>query len=467
MRANFKIGVAFLPIVFISFEMLGQSPRPTLPNAPAMQPLLVASAQSTAISPAAASAQGTPTLLSRQEAEKIALANNPRIRITQLIARIQHQVVRERRADELPDLSGNVTAAAANDGSRISSGSLAVSRLAEHAGMGVQLGQLITDFGRTPNLVASAKLQEKARLADAEASREDIVLATDQVFYAVIEAQETLKVAAQTVSARQALSDQVSALTSSKLRSDLDLSFAQVNLSQAKLLQLNAQNDLDAAKAAFSAVLGYDRQMNFQLVDDTGPLPPLPPDADALIAEAIQNRPDLQSLKFNEQAAQKFSKAQHEQLLPTISALGVVGATPVGSPEFFTTNWYGSVGGNVSIPIFNGFRLTAEASAASLQAQTASEQTRALRDQVVRDVRTAWLNANTAMQRVTVTAELLRQADTALDLAKTRYGLGLSSIVELSQAELQQTEAAIGNANARSQYNFTISTIRYQTGVQP
>jgi len=466
MRANFKIGVAFLPIVFIGFEMLGQSPRPTLPNAPAMQSLLVASAQSTAISPAP-TAQGSPTLLTRQEAEKIALANNPRIHITQLIARIQHQVVRERRADELPDLSGNVTAAAANDGSRISSGSLAVSRLAEHAGMGVQLGQLITDFGRTPNLVASAKLQEKARLADAEASREDIVLATDQVFYAVIEAEETLKVAAQTVSARQALSDQVSALTSSKLRSDLDLSFAQVNLSQAKMLQLNAQNDLDAAKAAFSAMLGYDRQMNFQLVDDTGPLPPLPPDADALIAEAIQNRPDLQSLKFNEQAAQKFSKAQHEQLLPTISALGVVGATPVGSPEFFTTNWYGSVGGNVSIPIFNGFRLTAEASAASLQAQTASEQTRALRDQVVRDVRTAWLNANTAMQRVTVSAELLRQTDTALDLAKTRYGLGLSSIVELSQAELQQTEAAIGNANARSQYNFAISTIRYQTGVQP
>ena len=62
-----------------------------------------------------------------------------------------------------------------------------------HAGMGVQVSQLITDFGRTPNLVASAKLQEKARLADAEASREDIVLATDQVFYAVIEAQETVE----------------------------------------------------------------------------------------------------------------------------------------------------------------------------------------------------------------------------------------------------------------------------------
>ena len=278
------------------------------------------------------------------------MANNPRIHISQLIARVQHQAVRERRADELPNLNGNVTAVEANDGSRISSGSLTASRLLVHAGMGVQLSQLITDFGRTPNLVASAKLQEKARFADAEASREDIVLATDQVFYAVIEAQETLKVATQTVSARQALTDQVSALTSSKLKSDLDLSFAQVNLSQAKLLQLNAQNDLDSAKAALSAVLGYDKQMNFQLVDDAGPLPSLPPDPDTLIAEAIQNRPDLQSLKFSEQAAQKFSKAQHEQLLPTISALGVVGGTPVGSPQFFTTNWYGAVGGNISIP---------------------------------------------------------------------------------------------------------------------
>ncbi len=433
------------------------------------QSLLVASAQAGSVtnSPSPARAEGTPTPLTRQEAEKLALANNPRIHITELMARVQHQAVRERRADELPNLNGNLTAVAANDGSRISSGSLTASRLLEHAGMGVQLSQLITDFGHTRNLVASAKLQEKARLADAEASRLDIVLATDQVFFAVIEAQETLKVATQTVNARQTLTDQVSALTKAKLKSDLDESFAQVNLSQAQLLQLDAQNNLDAAKAAFSAVLGYDKEMNFQLVDDPGPVAALPPDANVLIAQAIQNRPDLQSLKDSEQAAQKFSKAQHEQLLPTISALGAVGGTPVGSSQYFSTNWYGAVGGNVSIPIFNGFRLSAQASEAALQSKAASEQTRALRDQVVRDVRTAWLNANTAMQRVTVTEELLKQANTALDLAKTRYDLGLSSIVELSQAELQQTEAAIGNANARSQYYFAISTISFQTGVQP
>ena len=450
-------------------DLFAQNRSAGLPNSPQAQPLLIAVGQQPATSGTSLPSPkaGEPLVLSRQQAEKLALANNPRIRVSQLIAKVQHQAVRERRADELPNLNGNLTAVAANDGSRISSGALTASRLLEHAGGGVQLSQLITDFGRTPNLVASAKLQEKARLADADASRLDIVLATDQVFYQIIESQETLKVASQTVSARQALADQVGALASSKLRSDLDLSFAQVNLSQSKLLQLDAENNLDASKAALIALLGFDHPVDVQLVDDTGPLPALASDPQALLAQAIQNRPDLAALNYSEQAARKFSKAQRDQLLPSISALGAVGGTPTGSAQYFSSDWYGAIGGNVSVPIFNGFRYAAQASEAAFQAQAASEQTRALRDQVARDVRTAWLNANSAMQRVTVTAELLKQADTALELAKTRYDLGLSSIVELSQAELQQTEAAIGNANARSQYNFAVSTINFQTGVQP
>jgi outer membrane protein len=455
-------------ILLLSIEAQAQRSYQALPNAPQEATFLfAASAQSASPTPQSSQPTDVPTTFTRQQAEKIALANNPHIHISQLIAKVQHQAVRERRADELPNLNGNITAVEANDGSRLSSGSLTASRLVNHSGAGVSFSQLITDFGHTSNLVASAKLTEKARLADAEASREDIVLAIDQVFFQVVEAQETLKVASETVAARQSVTDQVSALTTSKLRSDLDLSFAQVNLSQSKLLQLNAQNNLDAARAALSAVLGYDKEMEFTLLDDPDTLPALPPDVNSLIAQAIQNRPDLQSLRFSEQAAQKFSKAQHEQLLPTISALGVAGGIPAGSSQYFTSNWYGAVGANVSIPIFNGFRLTAEASEASLQAQAASEQTRALRDQVVQDVHTAWLTANTALQRVTVAGELLREANTALDLAKTRYDLGLSSIVELSQAELQQTQAAIGNANARSQYNFAIAAINFQIGVQP
>ena len=404
------------------------------------------------------------TDLTQQQAEQIAVANNPRIQIGELQAKVQHENVRQAHSYELPNVNGNVTGVEANEASRLSTGSLGAPRLLTHAGAGMEVSQLITDFGRTRNLVASAKLTEQARRADALATRQDIILATDQVFFQALQAQATLAVAAETVAARQSLVDRVRALTESKLKSDLDLSFVEVSLSQAKLLQLDAHNNVDAAKAALIAVLGLDQQKDYRLVDETKNLPPLPPDAETLVKEAIEQRPELQSLRFSEQAAQKFSRAQHRQLFPTVSALGVVGTTPVGSSLYFSPNWYGAAGINVSIPLFNGFRYSSEAAAAALQAKVEGERERALREQVARDVRTAWLNANSALQRVTVAGELLLQANTALDLAQTRYGLGLSSIVELSQAQLQQTEAAIGDANARAQYSLAIASLKFQSG---
>jgi outer membrane protein len=121
----------------------------------------------------------------------------------------------------------------------------------------------------------------------------------------------------------------------------------------------------------------------------------------------------------------------------------------------------------MNVPIFNGFLYSAQSKEAGIRAEAAAEQTRALRDDIVRDVRTAWLSANTAYQRVSVTGELVKQADLAMQLAQTRYKLGLSSIVELSQAQLQQAEAQISNTNAIYQYRLALATLQYETGTQP
>ena len=172
-------------------------------------------------------------------------------------------------------------------------------------------------------------------------------------------------------------------------------------------------------------------------------------------------------LHYSQQAAVKFSHAQRDQMLPTISAAGTVGSVPIRPSAYYLTNWWGGVGINMNIPIFNGFLHSAQAKEASIRAQAVSEQSRDLRDRIVRDVRTAWLAANTAYQRVAVTGELLKEANLALSLAQTRYRLGLSSIVELSQAQFQQTDAAIGNTDAQYQYWLALATLNYQTGANP
>ena len=82
-----------------------------------------------------------------------------------------------------------------------------------------------------------------------------------------------------------------------------------------------------------------------------------------------------------------------------------------------------------------------------------------MQDRIVRDVRTAWLNANSGFQRLSVTEQLLSQANQAVDLAQSRYKLGLSSIVELSQAQLNQTQAQIEQASAKYDYQTQISLL--------
>ncbi|HZB88318.1 MAG TPA: TolC family protein [Terracidiphilus sp.] len=397
----------------------------------------------------------------------MAIKNNPRIQLSQLLALAQHQVVRESRSALLPTAAASVTAVDAESGSRVSAGTLTASRLIEHAGAGGSFTQLITDFGRTNNLIASSKLREKAQNANLIATEQDIIIATDQAFYDALQAQALYQVARQNVDARQATETQVAELTKNKLKSTLDLSFADVNLSQAKLLLLDSQNNLNATMAALDAVLGLDREVTYDLIDSIADVQSPPPDVDQLVQQGLQQRPDLQSLAFDQQAAVKYSRAEKDQSLPSITAAGTAGTVPIRSAQYYTENWWGGIGVNLNIPIFNGFLYSAEAREASLRARADAEQTRDLRDRIVRDIHTTWLAANTAYQKTAVTQQLLDQANLALKLAQARYQIGLSSIVELSQAQYQQTDAAIGNTNALYQYRLSLAMLNYQIGTAP
>ena len=421
------------------------SKRAALPDAPAPQ-------QPT--SPA-------PTRLSIQDAQQLALRNNPQITAARLNALASHEVTREVRSNLFPTANTYLTAVDSKENSRITAGALNNPIIYERAAVGATVGQLITDFGHTTNLVSSAHYQEQAENQNALATKEQILLAVDSAFYGVLGARAVLKVAQETVNARQLTSEQVTALAKSKLKSDLDVSFANVNLAQAKLLLLDAQNNEKSAQADLSAILGYPNLQNFELVEDTQPLTPPPPDADPLIVDAFRQRPEILSLEYQSQAAEKFHLAQRDQMLPTISALGAVGVTPIRNDVL--SNWYGAVGVNVQIPVFNGFLYPARSHETDLRAQAAREQLMDLRNRIARDVRTSWLNASTAYSRLSVTRQLLDQANLALDLAQTRYKLGLGSIVELSQAQLQQTQAEISNAQAGYDYRLAEAVLRYQT----
>jgi outer membrane protein len=401
-----------------------------------------------------------PARLSLKAAEDLALRNNPQVSEARLNALAAGQVTREVRSALLPSGAAYATAVDAHENSRISAGGLNNPIIYERVATGAILSQLITDFGRSTNLLSSAKLRAGAEEENSRAISARIILAADQAFFRALQSHAVLKVAEQTVTSRQAVADQVEALANSKLRSALDLSFAKVNLAEGKLLLLDAQNGVDAAGASLSEVLGYPSQQTFELIEDASPLLPPPPDIEALVAQALVRRPELAALELAYESAEKFRKAEHDLLLPSVRALGAVGVAPIRNDHL--SQWFGAVGVNVEIPVFNNFLFVPRAREADLRAEAAHQSLIELQNRVGRDVRTSWLDASTAFNRLDVTGQLLAQAGLALDLAETRYNLGLSSIVELSQAQLQKTQAEITNVAAGYQYRLALATLEYQ-----
>ncbi len=409
--------------------------------------------------PAAAQTAPAAQALTLAQAEAIGLKNNPRITVGKLRALVAQQYVREARSALMPTVSVNLTAVDANPGSRLSAGFLNNPILFPRAAGGATIDQLVTDFGRTTNLLSSSKYQAKAEEQNSAAATADIILAVDQAFYNVLETKALLVVAQQTVDARQLTVDKIQALTDAKLKSEIDLSFSKVDLARGKLLLLEAQNNYEASLSSLSAILGYPDEQNLMPVEDQTPLSPPTLDVLPLIQQAIQQRPEIAALQDQVEAARKFGSAEHDLWRPTVSALGAVGEAPVRDEHI--PNWYGAVGVNINIPIFNGFLYNARAKAADLQTEVNRQKLADMRDNIARDVRNSWQNTNSAFERLSVTRQLREQASLTLDLAQARYNLGLGSIVELSQAVLQKTEADIADTDARYQYHVTQIVLNY------
>ena len=406
---------------------------------------------------------GELPLLTLQEAHGAALREHPSITVADLKTLMARQVTRQVRSGFFPNLSANVVAVGtAENNTRLAAvGGLNNPAIYDRNAEGLMLSQLLTDFGRTANLTGSARLQAEAAANHAQATREQILLAVDGAFYAALQAQALTRVAVQTVAARQTFLDQVSALASKKLRSDLDVSFARVNVEEARLLLSRASNDLEAAFAQLTTLMGRRDSKRYLLVEE-----PLPSEVSTNISDfveqALRTRPDLLALRNQREAAVKFARGEKAMRYPIISAVGSAGVVPVHDPQL--PGNYAAAGVVIPMPLFAGGYYSARQRAAELQAQANEASLRDLENNVIRDVRITWLNAQNAFDRYRITGHLLDNARESYDLAQARYKNQISSIVEFNQAELTLISAQIAYANTQYEYLVQRSALNYQTG---
>ena len=427
-----------------------------------MRRLLIASAI-VAAAARANDAQQPAGPLTLAAAEQTALQNHPSIHAAEFGAQAATEVVRETRSVYLPTVFGSFSGADAQSGSRIAAGGLNNPIIYNRVAGGLSFNQLLTDFGRTSALVESSTLNAQAQQEGISSQRAFVLLDVDRAYFGALRAQAVQRVAQATIDARQLVFDQVSALAQSNLRSGLDVSFARVTLSAAQLLLVQARNDTDRAFAVLTATLGRQTLASRSLADE--PVPPPPPDeAAALVAEAFRRRPELAAARLSAESASNFAVAESALRRPAVTVAGAFGLLPYYQPGI--SDRYAAVGVNVNVPVFNGHLYAARGAEAAARAGAQEERVRDLENQIRRDVETAWLNARTAFERLDLTTQLLDQSKQAVELAQARYNLGLGSIVELNQAQLNQTQAELDAASARYDYQVQTATLAFATGAR-
>jgi outer membrane protein len=402
----------------------------------------------------------TVVKLTLEEAREIAVRRHPLINAAQLNTMAAKQAPEQIKAAKYPSLISSVTGAGAGENSNIAAGGLSNSSILSRAATGFSVNQLLLDFGRNNSLTNSARFRAKSVEETAKATRALVIFQVDRAYFSTLRAQALLKVAEQTVATRQLVVEQAEALQKSGLKSGLDVSVASYSLAESKLLLARSQNDLRAAFAELSAALGDTDEQSFELADEN--LPAAPPSSQAeAINHAIRNRPDLEALRFDRDSSYQFLRAEKALKKPSVTAVWSVGWIPFRDKGL--DNRYNAAGININIPIFNGRLFKAREAEAEYKARATEEQLKDAENRIVRDVRIAWLNVDTAYQRINLAAQLFSRAQESLDLAQERYRLGLSSIVELSQAMLSVTVAEIEKANAKFEYLIQRSALDYQS----
>ena len=311
------------------------------------------------------------------------------------------------------------------------------------------LTQNIYDFGRTPSQVRIQRLNFDASREDRRTVYSQVVFNVKQAYYALLQAEKNQEVAIETVKLNQEQLDQARGFFDAGVKSKYDVTSAEVNLSNAKLSQIRAENSVRIARVTLKNAMGSPDLPDFSIVD-TLAFHKYPVTFADAVQRAYANRPDLQSTLARKEASKEAVSLARSGYYPTLSGNASVNRTDNDYPPE-KSGW--SAGVTLNFPLFSGFLTNYQVKEAkeSLNIQKANEET--LRQGILLDVQQAYLNL-LALEDGVVVAELtVRQAQENYEIVNGRYAAGVGSPLDV-------TNALVVLSNAKT--NFIAALANYK-----
>lgn len=404
--------------------------------------------------------------LSLEEALKLAVDNSPELEIARQQYAGSIGGVQQAKSRYLPHLSAGADFSRVNIDNQQPTDEDNVTTLL------LDLNQLIYDFGKTSGLINAASFTRDAASAYLDQTLHDLIFDVKQAYYTVLEKQELIKVAEQAVANFDTQLYRAEKYLKAGVRTKIDVTNAQVNLSNEKLNLLQAEADLKRARVKLEQILGtkpFDGNYlpKSPVASLNGMINQAPATTDTLpdlLTAAQENRPGLTRYARLIDAAESRLTQVQGNYMPT---LGVSGNYTDYETDLTGLYDQWQVGIGLSWELFSGFETQGQIAEAKASLREVSASYKLYDLAVVQEVTDSYYSADETYESVNIAGEALDLAAENLDLAEKRYKNGLGDLLEFNDAQLLYSQNRTRLVSAYFGYLTALARLERATGIIP
>jgi len=400
-------------------------------------------------------------LLNLDRCIRIALERHPDITAAKSTADAGWSRMKQAQSSYYPQIGWVSDVSRTSVGPRTSFGFRTSSVTYNSYSTGVNLSQNIFDFGKTAAQVKIQRMDYEASLSDLETTSDQITFNVKQAYFGLLQAKRNRDVAAEAVKQFELHLEQAKGFFEVGTHPKYDVTKAQVDLSNAKLSLIKAENAVRIALASLNYAMGVTESPEYD-VEDSLSSEKYPLSFEEALSRAYQNRPDLRSVVAKRQAAEASISLAKRGFFPLLS--GTAGYDFAGNRFPLARGW--NVGLTLSVPVFNGFLTTyqVEESRFSLSILRANEES--VRQAVYLNVQEAYLSLKEAEDLIPVAELTVQQAQENFEIVNGTYLEGLGNPIQVTDANVTLSNAKVSYIEALYAYKIARAAIEKAMGLR-
>jgi outer membrane protein TolC len=382
----------------------------------------------------AQSQAGAPSAtLTLEDAVRIALENQPRIKQAIERVRAQEAVLGQEMAAYYPSVRFQQSYGSGASGRPV--------QREQEGSTQANLDFTLYNFGKREGAVQSERDTLYAQRFNYSATMNDTIFGVRQAYYQYLAVEALVRVREEAVKSRDLLVNQARGFFEVGTRAKIDVARAESNLYSARADLIAAQNGAQIGLANLKNAMGVDQLPGRPVLPAQLPTPLPILTLDEARETAFVTRPELKSFEAQRKAQDQRIATARRGHLPDLVFGADVGRAGSGPSSHFRWPFFWDVGVSLTIPIFDGLRTTYEVQEELRNYYLIRAQEEEQKQAVALEVESSYLRIVEAEGRIKANDAALAAARENFELANGRYQVGVGTIIEVTDAQSTYTDA--------------------------